>query len=796
MRVSKNWLNMYVPISDIDTELIADKMPLIGNEIESVEKLCDATNLVIGKVVSKEKHPNSDKLNVCMVDIGNGKIEQIVCGAKNVDKDQKVIVALPSATLPGGIKISPVKLRGVESNGMICALEELGIESKYVPERSKGGIHILESDAPVGEDAIKYLCYNDDILDVELTANRSDLLSMLGMAYEIGAVYNRQVILPDTSYKEVDDKDIEKLSLDVQTVNCPLYMAKKVVDVKIKESPNFIKARLMAAGIRPINNVVDISNYVMLEYGQPLHFFDSDKLGNKIIVRMAKENEKMTTLDGIERNLNKNDIVIANDKEAVALAGVMGGLSTEVTDDTKNITIESAVFNPLLIRKTSKSIVRSEASIRYEKGLDTQRTKEALNRACHLLEKYADAKILSTTIEHSEVNKVNKVIKISLDKINKILGMSLSKEEVMNIFVRLGFSGEEQDETFMVLVPSRRLDISIPEDLIEEVGRLHGYENMRGTLPTTKIKKGEITPKHKLINSIKQVLTSLGLDEVITYSLTSNEDINKFTNDKFDAVELSSCLSEDKKLVRYSIIPSLVKTIEYNLSRNNNNLKMFEVSNIYYKDKNNYIEETKVAAALSGNYINETFDITGIKTDFYTVKAIVEELLNYLNVKGNFEFKKDNLPKEFHPGRSASIYLNNEQIGYIGQIHPSMSKNEIYVFEISVDKLLGKSRDKIKYKEISKYPEIVKDMAFTLDKDIEIINVMDEIKKHGDKILKDVQVFDVYTGEKIDKDKKSVAFKLVFQDDKKTLTDEEVMSIFNTIISKIEEKFKANLRNK
>lgn len=796
MRVSKNWLNMYVPISDIDTKLIANKMPLIGNEIESVEKLCDATNLVIGKVISKEKHPDSDKLNVCMVDLGNNQIEQIVCGAKNVDANQKVIVAKIGATLPGGITIKPVKLRGVESNGMICALEELGIESKYVPERSKGGIHILEDDAPIGEDAIKYLCYNDDILDVELTANRSDLLSMLGMAYEIGAVYNRQVTLPATSYKEVDDSNLDKLSLSVQTVNCPLYMAKRVCNVTIKESPNFMKARLIAAGIRPINNVVDISNYVMLEYGQPLHFFDSDKLGNKIIVRMAEDKEKMTTLDGVTRILDEKDIVIANDKEIVALAGVMGGLSTEVTEKTKNITIESAVFNPISVRRTSKSIVRSEASIRYEKGLDTERTKEALNRACHLLEKYADATILSSTVEHNEVNKVNKVIKITLDKINKILGMALTKEEVMNIFVRLGFSGEEQDETFMVVVPSRRLDISIPEDLIEEIGRLHGYENMRGTLPYSKIKKGSITSKHKIANAIKKILTSLGLDEVLTYTLTNNEDIYKFTNDKFSYIELNSPLSEDKKIVRYSLIPSLIKTIEYNLSRNNNNLKVFEISNIYYKDTNEYIEETKVAAALTGKYIIENFNIDGIKIDFYLIKGIVEELLKYLKLNNRYEFRKENLPKEFHPGRSAGVYVDNELIGYVGQIHPSMAKQEIYVFELSVNKLLNKKRRNIKYKEISKYPEITKDMAFILDKNIESINIISEIQKQGGKLLKDIQIFDVYTGERVENNEKSIAFKLIFQDDEKTLTDEEVMAIFNKIISNVEIKFNAKLRNK
>ena len=425
MKVSKNWLNMYVDIDNVSTDEITKKMPLVGNEIEESYKLCEATNLVIGYVVSKEKHPDSEKLNVCMVDLGN-EIVQIVCGAKNVAPGQKVIVAKIGATLPGGIKIEKASLRGVESNGMICALEELGIESKYVPERSKGGIHVLEENAPVGEDAIKYLCYDDEVINFELTANRNDLLSMIGMAYEFGAVYDREVILPETNYTELDEKTSDYLDLSVQTINCPLYIAKVVKDIEIKESPNFIKARLMAAGIRPINNVVDISNYVMLEYGQPLHFFDTDKLGNKIVVRMAKDKEEMTTLDGVDRVLDETDIVIANDKEVVTLAGVMGGLNTEVEENTKTITIESAIFNPYNVRYTSKSVLRSESSMRFEKGLDANRTMEAINRACHLLQKYANAKILSGVVMHNEINQVNKNITIKLEKINKILGMSLS----------------------------------------------------------------------------------------------------------------------------------------------------------------------------------------------------------------------------------------------------------------------------------------------------------------------------------------------------------------------------------
>lgn len=795
MKVSRNWLNKYIDTSSIPTSEIVKKMPLVGNEIEDNHKLCEATNLVIGKVLSKEKHPDSEKLNVCMVDLGN-EIVQIVCGAKNVDAGQKVIVAKIGATLPGGIKISPVKLRGIESNGMICALEELGIESKYVPERSKGGIHILDCDAPVGDNAIEYLCYNDEVIDFELTSNRSDLLSMLGMAYEFKAVYGNDVTLPDTSYMEIEENTKDNLDLSIQTINCPLYTAKIVRDIKIKESPNFIKARLMAAGIRPINNVVDISNYVMLEYGQPLHFFDTKKLGNKIIVRMAKDKEEMTTLDGVKRILDETDIVIANDKEIVALAGVMGGLNTEVDENTTSITIESAVFNPYNIRYTSKAVLRSEASTRYEKGIDTNRTLMALDRACHLLEKYADAKILKGYVSHNEINKIDKVITITLEKINNILGMNLDVNTVNDIFKRLSFDTEIIGNTFKVIIPSRRLDISIEEDLIEEVGRIHGYDNMKGTLPVTLNKKGGRSSKQKFIREIKSELNSLGMNEVVTYSLTSIENIHKFTNNKFGYIELNSPMSEDKKVLRHSLIPSLLNVIEYNLSRNQKNCLIYETSNIYYKNDTEYTDETLLSGAVIGTYLENNWQSKNIKIDFYLVKGIIENILNYLKLNNRYEFKTTDIPKEFHPGVSASIYVDNDLIGYIGMVHPNTNKNQIYVFEISIDKLIDKKIRPLKIKEIPKFPAISKDVAFIVEKDITSASLIKEIKRSGGKMLVDVDVFDIYVGDKIDENTKSIAFSLKFQDSTKTLTDEEIMTIFHKIIENVTSKFNAKLRDK
>ncbi len=795
MKVSKNWLNEYVKVDDISDSEIEVKMPLAGNEIETIKKISEATNLVVGKVLTKEKHPDSDKLNVCTVDIGS-KIEKIVCGASNVREGIKVIVAKIGATLPGGIKIEKANLRGVESNGMICSLEELGIESKYVPERSKGGIHILDDEAIIGEDAIKYLGYDDTVIDFEITSNRSDLLSMLGMAYEFGAVYDRKVTLPNTNYQEIEEKVKDNIELSVQTVNCPLYTVKIAKDFEIKESPNFIKERLMAAGIRPINNIVDISNYVMIEYGQPLHFFDSDKLGKKITVRMAKDKEEMTTLDGVKRVLDETDIVITNDKEIVALAGVMGGLNTEVTNSTTSITIESAVFNPYNIRYTSKAVLRSEASSRYEKGIDTNRTLEALNRACHLLEKYAGAKILNGYVIHDEINKATKVINITRNKINNILGMDLDSITIINIFNRLGFQVKEENDNYEVIIPSRRLDISIEEDLIEEIGRIHGYENMKGTLPYSVTKKGGRSKKQEFIREIKNKLNGLGLKEVITYTLTSEEDIRKFTNDEFSYIEVNSPMSEDKKITRYSLIPSILETVDYNLKRNEKNCLFYEVSNVYYKLNKETKEEVKLTCAITGEYLSNNVKNEKINIDFYFAKNILENILTYLKLKDRYELKTDNLPKEFHQGRSAGIYIDRDLIGYIGEVSPNISKTRIYVIEISLNKLMSKKIRPLKIKPISKFPGISKDVAFTVDKSIKASEIETEIKHTIGRLLIDISVFDVYEGENLGDDKKSLAFSLKFQDNNRTLTDEEVMTLFHKAIEKIENKFNASLRDK
>lgn len=793
MRLSKKFLNDYVDINDISYSDLAEKMVFAGNEYEGISKLCEAEGLVIGRVIECVDHHDSDHLHICQVDIGS-EIKQIVCGAPNVRKDILVIVAKIGATLPGGITIKATKLAGTDSEGMICSLAELGLESKYLTDEDREGIHILENDAIVGEDPLKYLELDDEIIDFELTADRADLLSVLGMAYEVGAIYNKKITLPEIEV-ETNSKNInDTYNLDVQTKNCSIYLGKLVENVVIKESPKFIKSRLMASGIRPINNVVDISNYVMLEYGQPLHFFDADKLGTNVIVRDALEDEKITTLDGIERTLKTSDIVIANNNEAVALAGVMGGLSTEVENDTKNIFVEAAIFNPINIRYTSKSILRSEASSRYEKGIDPNRTEKALKRACYLLNKYASGEVTDGILTYDEASKESKKIEITLDKINAVLGYELKIDEVKNILSKLEFAYKEENNLFTVLVPTRRLDVNIKEDLIEEIGRIYGYDHIKGTLPLLRTKTGRRSLRSNMIREIRNRLISLGLNQVVTYSLTS-EDVNKtFIDYEAESVTLLDPMSEDKKEMRKSMIPSLISVFDYNHSRNIKNVNIFETGSVYYK-KDQYVEESKVSGLMSGDYLTNLWQGNILKVDFYVLKGIIENLLVYLGYTNRYSFGNETL-KDLHPGISCSIKIDNEIVGYMGKVHPNISKKDLYVFELSVDKIMTKKVREIKYKEISKYPSVNKDVAFIVDKETKSDEIMSILKRVGGRMLESVDVFDLYVGENVGENKKSLAYSLVFKNSDRTLTDEEVTNVFAKMIEEVETKLGAELRNK
>ena len=786
MKLSTNFLKDYIDI-DVDVKQLAEDMTRVGNEYDSAGKLINATKLVIGEITECKPHPDSDHLHLCKVNIGT-EILDIVCGAPNARKGLKVIVALDGAVLPDKT-IKKGMIRGQESNGMLCSIAELGLEHKFLKPEDSEGIAELGEDAEIGGDPIKYLQMDDGVIDFELTANRGDLLSILGMAYEAGAIYDKKVKEVDLTHKESGEDINKTFETEVKTENCSKLLVKKVENVKIEESPVFIKNRLIASGIRPINNVVDISNYVMLELGQPLHFYDADKLGNKLVVRMAEDGEKLTTLDNIERTLTSEDIVIADATHGVGLAGVMGGLETEVEPDTKNIIIESAIFDSVKVRKTSKKIVRSEASNRFEKGLDPERTTMAIERACKLLEEYAGGTVVTGTVEYDKTNNKEKEIDITFKNINDVLGTIIPNEEILNVFRKLGFTYKVDGETIKVTVPTRRLDISIKEDLIEEVSRIYGVDNIEGKLPIVPMRKGSYD---KTQREIRNKMIALGLKETLTYVLINDKEVNGYTLDKFEPLKLLDPITEDRNTLRYSMIPSLYKVYEYNKAREQKDISIFEIGKGFYKKDEIYGEDTKLCVLMSGKYSTGLNNNKNV--DFYVIKGIAEEVLDYLGYAGRYSFMKQEMPKEMHPGQSAMINVNGSNIGIIGKIHPSVTKDDVFVLEINLDELFTKKVGKMKYKEFSKFPSINKDIALVVDKNAVSKDIEKVIKSAGGSLLTNIEVFDVYTGIGVGIDKKSIAYSLTFSDMKKTLTDEEINGLMEKIIDAVSKKCGAELR--
>ena len=787
--INLEWVKDYIDISDQDLEKLAVKITESGINIEKVitNKI---DNLVIGKVVSCIDHPDSDHLHLCQVDIGKEELQQIVCGAPNVREGLKVIVALPGAVLPGDFAIKSSKIRGVESNGMICALYELGLEEKNDETYAKG-IEELNENAPVGKDPLVYLGLEDTLYELDIHKHRNnDCYYHIGFAYEISAILNRKVKLPDLSYSEDKDNINNHFKLEVDTPKCPYYLAKMVTNVEIKESPDFIKRRLLSVGMRPINNVVDISNYVMLEFGQPLHFFDKDSLGDKILVRDAKDDELITTLDGKERTLKSSDIVISNGSDAICVAGVMGGLTTEVEDTTKNILIEAAIFDPVSIRYTASHLdLRSEASIRYGKGLSYEYTNMALDRACHLLEKYANATVLSGTVMHDKLDKTPKVVEFYPIEVDKMLGLKIDEKDMKHELERLDFPYTIKDGKFTVTIPSRRLDIdSNVNDIAEEIGRLYGYQNIKGTLPNIEVKRGEYVGDVKYRKAISKRLRSLGLNEVKTYTLVSPSMASSFDYEEKERITLPNPMSIDKSVVRTSLIPSLMNVYNYNKARKVEDINIYEIAKTYDKA---YTEESKITFLMKGNYITNSWK-GSMKVDFYLMKGIVESILDYLGFKNRYSFVKSNV-SDLHPGISADILLDRKRIGIMGRVHPKVCKDEVYVCELSLNALMTKVKP-LKYKEASKYPTIVKDVAFIVPKAMPSSEVETVIKKAGGRLLSDIKVFDVY--EKLDNDKKSIAYNLTFMDSNRTLTDEEVMNVFDNIIKKVTTSLDVELRDK
>jgi len=787
MKISMNWLNELVDV-DVTIEELSALYNKHSAEVEEFYKLVEATNVVVGHVDSIEKHPDADKLSVCQVNIGT-KVSQIVCGAPNVDKGQNVIVALPGAVLPGGFKIKESTIRGIDSNGMICSLGELGIDKKYFNE---DGIHVLPKTAVVGTDPIKELYFDDEVMVLDLTPNRADLLSVLGAAYDTAALLDKELILKEYIVSEEPEKNTLKIELD--TDNCPAYTARVIKNIEINESPKWMQARLIAAGMRPINNVVDITNYVMLETGQPLHAFDYDLLNTDIIkVRMAHEKETIITLDEKQRVLTSSDIVITDGEKVVALGGVMGGFDTEVVPTTTAILLESAVFNPVSIRKTSNRLdLRSEASTRFERKVDPARTKLALEMATCLFIEYASGKVLSGISEEFNIDLTEKQIPVTLEKINRVLGSSLSIDEVSNIFDRLNFEYKLDDTTFNMSAPTRRQDLVTYQDIVEEVGRMIGYDNLPSTLPTT-ISIGKLSEEQTVRRKIKNTLNGLGLDEAVTYSLVSEETANDFDIKGLKPVALSKPMSNDRSVLSLTPLTSLIEVVKYNNARKINDVAVFTVGKEYQDGK----ESLLLAGAITGEYSNVMWQGKREVADFFILKGIITSLLNELSL-GHLDFVKTDKYNNLHPGQSAQIVDRTGTVGFIGKLHPEYAKNndlkDVYVFELELDKIIQLRRPLKKVKDINKFPIMQRDIAVIVNKDVQASEIINVIKKVGKRMLLSANVFDLYLGENIGLDNKSLAIRMEFSDLKRTLEAKEVDERVNEILGILDKKLGAKLR--
>ncbi|GAB4075025.1 phenylalanine--tRNA ligase subunit beta [Barrientosiimonas marina] len=808
MLVSLNWLNQYVDIASINPEELAERITKTGIEVEGINYVADKlTGVVVGLIESCEQHPHADKLSLCQVAVGDEQL-QIVCGAPNVREGQKAAVAKPGAVLPQDVHIKQTELRGIQSNGMICSLQELGIDDKYVPKDATEGIFVFPDDVTVGDNVEPLLNLDDAVLEFDLTPNRADALSMLGVAYETAAILDQDVSWPreDANQSSEQAEDMVSVQVEAPDLN-PYYGAFIAKDIVIKPSPLWMRNALIAAGIRPINNVVDITNYVLLEYGQPLHAFDYDRFGStEVVTRRAREQETMTTLDGEKWSLSSENLVITNGTEPVALAGVMGGADTEITEDTTTILLEAAYFHPSAVRTTVKDTgLSSDSSTRYEKGVDPNRVEQAGRRACHLLEQYAGATILSGPVSFDELNRQETIVSLATDEVNKRLGTVIAADEIGAILRRLQFPFEQEQDTFVVHVPTRRGDIAIFEDMLEEIARIYGYDHLPYTLPQGTAQAGGLTASQQLKREVKNYLQGAGLMETITYALTDETMVDKLLSPDLaeqyrSPVQVAMPMSEDHRYLRLSILPELLRTLTYNLARKQTDLHYFELGHVFSSDEETLTQQPnellRLSGALTGLWLNHPWQQEKKPVDFYVIKGIIEGLFDYLEMP--IAFKQTELP-HMHPGRCATIVCNDRVIGFAGQVHPAFAKtmdlNDTYVFDLAMDDVVNSFENTTSYHSIPKYPSIARDIAFIVDESVHAGDIKALIEETGAPLVKNVQLFDVYKGEHLPSGKKSIAYNLVYQDPEKTLQDDEIEESYQAIINRVNNVFDAYVRS-
>lgn len=805
MKVSYQWLQEYLDL-DVAPQDLAEKIARTSVDINDVYSLSDGLKkIVVGEVVKCENHPDSDHLHVCQVDVGEEEPIQIVCGAPNVQKGKKVIVALHGARIADNQKIKRGKIRGVESNGMLCALQEIGFSDKIAPKDYEDGIYFLPDDAKNGDPVFKYLGMDDTIIDTDVTPNRGDMLSIYGNVNDIAAFYGLKPHFKEITIKEEGtEKTADLLQAEINdTKIAPTYKLRVIKGVKIAESPLWLQIRLWNSGIRPVNNVVDVTNYVLLKYGQPLHSYDYDQLSGKNFgVRHANEGEKFITLDGDEQTLKANDIVVTVDDQPVALAGTMGGEGTAVSDDTTTVALEAAIFDPVMVRKQARRLdLHSESSMRFERGINPATVEIALNEAAEMIKELAGGTITAGIVTGSEALAVDTPIKLSLAKINHVLGTSLTMEQVTDIFDRLAFAYTvDDDDQLTVIAPARRWDISLAADLYEEIARIYGYDNLPSTLPTMTRNRGGLTPRQRFIRASRHDLEGMGLTQAISYSLTTVEKAKQFQIKPLaEPMKLDFPMSSDHVATRMNIVSGLLNDIAYNVARNVDNVALYEEGRVFLPMRDERpVEQEHLAAAVTGQMVANSWNKKDQPADFFQLKGIVERYLKNMGIAGKITYVPTSDRQEMHPGRTADIMVDDQLVGFIGQVHPQTAKEykipETYVFELNLELLLAAPKIENEYTPISKYPSITRDIALLVDDDVENATIVEAIKQKGGAYLKDIHLFDVYAGSHLPAGKKSLAYTLTYQDDKGTLTEDQVNTAFDKVTAYLQDKVDAEIR--
>ena len=799
MKASIEWLSEYADI-DLSVEKLGDRLTMTGSKVETIEQIGkDIKNVVIGKILEIKKHPDADKLVVTQVDVGNEKI-QIVTGANNIKEGDIIPIAKNGSELPGGIKIKKGKLRGVESCGMMCSIGELNLTTADYPDQIEDGIMILDKklEKEIGKDIVEVLELKEDIIDFEITSNRPDCFSIEGLGRETAVSINKPFKNPRKNLDELhieDKQELEGLKVDITAPDlCYRYVARMVKNVKIGPSPKWMVRRLKACGIRSINNIVDITNYVMLELGQPMHAFDINAIeGKHITVRRATKGETITTLDEQERKLDKDDLVIADEKKAIAIAGVMGGLHSEIEEYTQTVVFESAVFYGGSVRKTAKKVgLRTESSSRFEKGLSAKNTLRAANRAIELVEQLGIGEVVEGKIDvYPTKQKINE-IKLDVAKINSLLGTNLTKQEMTEILEKLGIKVEEDK----AISPYFRMDLEFVADIAEEIGRFYGYDKLESTLIKADTTLGIRNKEQNIQKKVKEVLVNSGFSEIYTYGFVSKkdlelshieEDIQKY------AITIQNPLSDEYKLMRPTTIPSMMQTLAINHNKKNQNVKLFDLSRSY-KNIKQEVENGEVP--LQEEIL--TIGMYGNDIDFYVLKGILENILEAVSVQ-RYEIEKETKNKSYHPRRCANLKVGIDVIATLGEVHPEVLENysitkRAYLAEMNLSKLVKYAKSNKIYTPVPKFPAVERDIAVIVAEHVEVGQIEKVIMKKAKKLLESIQLFDIYRNEKLGIDKKSVAYSLVFRDKNKTLNDAEINQIMEDIILALEETLGAELR--